>query len=384
MSRTVVVAALSFAAVSFSACTTYAPPVGPPPGAARAQVGGVLITEVMIDPDFCDDAGAEWFEVVNLTDDEVDLSELAVINAAGQRSPLRAEQALRPGETTFVGRGTWDSFCVGQRHPGVWFDGDLELSNTGEQLTLVDRDEHVLDRTPWFDAERIVAGSSLSLRPDAHDADGNDAASAWYLGEECLDTAGNSPGAPNAACLAELDWMGLSCDDDGCDVGDDWDLTEHLRTAHAWAAGVADERVDIERQGLFFHSARWTVPGGVDPEDWRASEAQWEITFVTEGDDLWGYELLYVVIDLNAGTVELEERYGNGLAWVELDETDGIAVTAQSVVDAVDRSWSWWGDVGSGYLNRARYEDTLRWTIVDSDGDDRWAYDATTGERTEW
>ena len=56
-------------------------------------------------------------------------------------------------------------------------------------------------------------------------------------------------------------------------------------------------------------------------------------------------------------------------------------MTAAAAVDAVDRSWSWWGDVGMGALNRASYEDTLRWRVVDPEGDDRAIYDATTGER---
>lgn len=366
-------------------CTTYVEaPVESGP-AARAQLGDLVITEVMIDPDACDDAQAEWFEVMNISDAPIDLNTLVLANAAGDRARIEAKWPLDPGETTFVGRGTWDDYCVGERHPDAWFEGHLGFANDGEQLSVLDADDHVLDRTPVFGADAIRPGQSLSLRPDTAEAEANDAAEAWYLGAECLNTAGNSPGVPNSPCFAELDWLGLDCDDAGCSVPDGWDVTEHLRTAHAWAAGVADERVDVERDGLFFHNLRWEIPGGVDPEDWSEADAHWEITFVTYGDDLWGHNNLFVTLDVNAGTVTMEEDFASdSLAKVRIEETDGIAVTAASVVDAVDRSWSWWGDVGSGMLNRASYEDTLRWTILDSDRDERWEYDATTGERTEW
>jgi len=364
------------------ACTTYVEVPTERADAAREQTGDLVITEVMIDPDACDDAQAEWFEVTNVSDDDIDLSRLTLINGAGDRARLTAEHPLRAGETTFIGRGDWESYCVGQRHPDVYFEGHLSLANDGEQLTLVDSDERVIDATPWFAAEHIVAGQSLSLRPDGAEAEANDAQQAWYLGDRCLNTAGNSPGVPNAECLVELDWLGLDCDAEGCDIPDGWDATEHLRTAHAWASGVADERVDVERDGLFFHNLRWEVEGGVDPEDWREGDAHWEITFVTYGDDLWGHNNLFVTLDVNAGTVEMYEDFASSsLAKVRIEETDGIAVTAGSVVDAVDRSWSWWGDVGMGALNRASYEDTLRWRVVDPEGDDRVVYDATTGER---
>jgi len=370
-----------------AACTTYVAEQGPN-GVDRArddQVGGVVITEVMIDPDACEDRAAEYIEIRNVGQQDIDLNTFALVNRAGTRAPIAAEHPIRPGETAMIGRGEWDTFCVGQWHPRNYFDGALDLNNEAEQLSLVDAEGKVVDTTPLFTGSWIVEGSSISLRPDAVEAWSNDALDAWYLGSDCVNTSGNSGGSPNSECFEEVGWFGVECDAFGCDLPADFDPTEHLREAHALASGYADEIVDVEREGMYFHNLRFEPPAPVDTDEFVPGEAHWEVTFVTYSDDLWGYKDLFVTLDINAGTVDVYEDFGSdSLAKVRVEELDTIRVTADSVVDALDRSWSWWDDVGYGALNRAVYEDTLRWTVVSDDGDERWEYDATTGERTDW
>lgn len=351
---------------------------------SRDQVGGVVITEVMLDPDACEDRAAEWIEVQNTSAVEVDLSELVLVNRAGAEARIAAPHLLRPGQTAQVARGDWDSYCVGQPHPDNYFEGHLELDNDAEQLQLVDGDGQVLDQTPLFSGDWIVEGASISLLPDAHEAWANDDIDVWYLGHECVNTAGNSPDNPNAECFVDVPWFGLDCDDDGCALPPDFDPVPHLVNAHRIASGVADERIDVEDDGLYFHNLRFEPPAPVDTDAFVPGEAHWVVTFVTYGDDLWGHTNLFVELDIQAGTVEMYEDFAHdSLAKVRVEELEELAVSADAVVDALDRSWSWWGDVGFGALNRAVYEDTLQWTVVSEDGDDRWSYDAVTGVRTD-
>ena len=198
---------------------------------------------------------------------------------------------------------------------------------------------------------------------------------------------GKGEGAEPGDCTdgADNDEDGLfDCDDDGCALPPDFDPVPHLVNAHRIASGVADERIDVEDDGLYFHNLRFEPPAPVDTDAFVPGEAHWVVTFVTYGDDLWGHTNLFVELDIQAGTVEMYEDFAHdSLAKVRVEELEELAVSADAVVDALDRSWSWWGDVGFGALNRAVYEDTLQWTVVSEDGDDRWSYDAVTGVRTD-
>jgi hypothetical protein len=361
--------------VLLSACTTY---VDAPTGSDRAQregLGTIALTEVMADPSACSDEQAEWIEVHNLTDEDIEIDDYVLIDASGNEATIRAEKPLWAGATMQIGRGSWETFCVGETHPYAYWDGHMALNDDGEALTLLDPTGALVDQTPKL--ERFAKGMSLSLDPEAADPTSPDA---WYRGDDCVNTYGTSPGVANPPCRAELSWFGL--DAPGAPLPADFDPLPWLHDAHGLAQGILDRELDVDADGVFFQMLRLDAAPAVDPEDFVPGDAHWTVTFVTYGDDPWGYQNLFVTLDVNDGTYVIEERYASdSLARMTPDELDRVTMTASDLMVTLDHSWGWWDDVGFATLSRARYHDTPSWIAVDGANDDRTSYDAVTGER---
>ena len=359
-----------------SACTTYTH-LEAPTGAElhqRDQLGSVVITEVMADPSACTDEEAEWIEIENRTHDDIDLNGFMLIDAAGNAAPIHAEKPLWAGATMQVGRGSWDTFCVGEKHPYAYWDGALGLNDDVEVLALYAPDGRLLDETPKL--SRFSKGMSMSLDPETLDADDPDS---WYVGDDCINTHGTSPGVENPPCREELSWFGVEYP--GAPLPDDFDPLPWLRDAQGLAQGLLDQELDVDEDGVFFHTLRADMDPAVDPEDFVAGDAHWTITFVTYGDDLWARKNLFLTFDITDGTYWIEEDFASdSLAKVRMHELDAVTMTPNDLMDELDSDWGWWDDVGFITLSRASYYDTPSWIAVDDDNDDRQYYDAVTGE----
>ena len=358
-----------------AACTTY---VDAPEGAdqgQREQLGTVVITEVMADPSACSDEAAEWIELENRTGDDIDLNGFLLVDAAGNEAKITAEKTLWAGATMQIGRGSWETFCVGQKHPYAYWDGSLGLNDDVESLQLIDPAGNLLDETPKLD--RFRKGMSMSLDPEAFDAD--DPAS-WYVGDDCINTYGTSPGVANPPCRTELSWFGV--DHPGAELPADFDPLPFLRDAHGLAQGILDRELDVDEDGVYFHVLRADMDPAVDPEDFVPGDAHWTITFVTYGEnDLWTRTNLFLTFDINDGTYWIEEDFASdSLAKVRMEELDAVTMGATDLMAALDDDWGWWDDVGFITLSRASYDDTPTWIAVDEDNDDRQYYDAVTWE----
>jgi hypothetical protein len=356
-------------------CTTYLEAPEGLDGNQREQLGTIVITEVMADPSACTDEAAEWIEVENRTGEDIDLTGYVLVDAAGNEAKIVADKPLWAGEVMQIGRGSWDSFCVGETHPYAYWDGTLGLNDDAESLALYAPDGTLLDQTPTLD--RFEKGMSLSLDPEAFD--GDDPA-AWYLGHDCINTFGTSPGVPNPTCHEELSWFGV--DHPGAELPADFDPLPWLRDAHGLAQGILDRELDVDADGVYFHYLRLDNEPAVDPEDFVPGDAHWTITFVTYGEnDLWTRKNLFVTLDINDGTYWLEEDFASdSLKKVRIEDLDAVTMSAQDLMDELDDDWGWWDDVGFATLSWASYDSTPSWIGVDDDNDDRQVYDAVTWE----
>ena len=177
---------------------------GGPSGAQPPQPGDLVISELMIDPAAVDDKVGEWVELANhsshavsleglwLMDEGVDGIEILGISeiAAGGHVVLCASQNLTEN-------GGLD--CDGE-YLYQGFGGGLALSNTEDELILIDAEGEELDRFLWHEGFAVV-GASMGVDPSFQTKNGNDAEAHWCAQEGQLPAGDEgTPGRENTGC----------------------------------------------------------------------------------------------------------------------------------------------------------------------------------------
>jgi hypothetical protein len=192
-------------------------PIGTPTQTPTPEQGGLLISEVMYDPSGDDPAG-EWIEIYNPTSHSLDLSvyklgdEETMGGGEGMfQFPAGAE--LGPGEVIVVANqaiafevrwGFKPEYELSASDPAVpdmikytpWSTGSLALSNSGDDVLLLDGTDGLVDALSWDNsswafeppAPDVVEDHSLERIPA--DVDTNSAAD-W------TDQASPQPGLVN-------------------------------------------------------------------------------------------------------------------------------------------------------------------------------------------
>ncbi|MCK6527037.1 lamin tail domain-containing protein [Myxococcota bacterium] len=166
-------------------------PVAPVPGS-------LVISEVMINPTAAVDNRGEWFEVLNLSGDTLDLDGVTVASNGGSRT-LNSTVLVAPGGYAVLGRNG----NLGQ-NGGVTMDalyGNAVLLDNGtDTLTLTAPGGALLDAFGWGVGD-APTGASLTLSDGALDPDLNDDVALWCLAESTFGAGDlGTPGAPNDHC----------------------------------------------------------------------------------------------------------------------------------------------------------------------------------------
>ena len=168
-------------------------PMGPP---APDLAGQCLFTEVMADPSGRTDAVGEWVELLNTTDQPLDLKGCQLGEGA-DNDPVFAESVvIDAGAYAAISRNAAPGFS-----PAA--EISMSLRNTDDILML--RCKGVLIDSLAYDAAAqypIVAGASLSLSPEAVALGDNDAPELFCLGTTDYGGDLGTPGAPNDPCPA--------------------------------------------------------------------------------------------------------------------------------------------------------------------------------------
>ncbi|MEZ4472241.1 MAG: lamin tail domain-containing protein [bacterium] len=142
-----------------------AEPVRPP---TAPVTGAVVINEILYHPppEAGAEEAAEWIELYNPSESQVDLSDWRIVD--GARFTFPAGTSLPAGGYLVVAR---DGAAFSATHPGVPFVGDLGggLANGGERLALHDACGELVDEVRWADGGRWPEaadgeGASLELR----------------------------------------------------------------------------------------------------------------------------------------------------------------------------------------------------------------------------
>jgi hypothetical protein len=168
-------------------------------GVMPADVGALVISELMVDPKALSDAEGEWFELYNPGTELLDLAGCTIADGSAQRHAIAAHVGLPPKGFASVARGDQPGFV-----PGIV--STFSLKNGSDVLELVcggvtiDRVEY--DKTSGFP---VAAGVAMSLDARSLNAVANDVGASWCLAVRGYGADLGTPGKPNPACRGEDD-----------------------------------------------------------------------------------------------------------------------------------------------------------------------------------
>mgnify|MGYP003631937144 CR=1 FL=1 len=162
----------------------------------KPEVGDLVFTEFMANPDIADDAVGEWFELV--ATGSFDLNGLVAGNLPESPKINITDEnclAVGPGDRLLFARSTDASVNGGLPAPDYTFS--FGLTNGGASL-FVGVGDTVIDTITWTGS---AAGKSTSLDPAQESAAANDDEANWCDGKTAYgDGDLGTPGAANPPC----------------------------------------------------------------------------------------------------------------------------------------------------------------------------------------
>ncbi|MEM6697379.1 MAG: lamin tail domain-containing protein, partial [Bacteroidota bacterium] len=166
-----------------------------------ANVGDLVITEILPDPTAVDDADGEWFEVYNATNAEIDLKGY-VIRDAGSNNHEIATNAIVPANGYIVLARNADFATNGGVNAAYEYGGDITLVNSSDEVIL-ECNGIVIDSVGYDNGLTFpnTAGASISLNPNNLNAIDNDNGLNWCEASSAYNASDlGTPGVANDAC----------------------------------------------------------------------------------------------------------------------------------------------------------------------------------------
>ncbi|MBW2701584.1 MAG: proprotein convertase P-domain-containing protein [Deltaproteobacteria bacterium] len=140
-----------------------------------AEVGDLLISEIMANPAAVTDDQGEWFELTNLSVDSLNLRDLVFTDAAANTFTVQDDILVLAGDPVVLAInadiGTNGGIVAAYDYPG-----SLALNNTGGDTLTMTRDGDLVDEVIFPDP---ISGASYSLDPDHYDVFSNDEFGYW-------------------------------------------------------------------------------------------------------------------------------------------------------------------------------------------------------------
>ena len=181
--------------------------------------GDLVITEIMDDPDPTDDDDGEWFEILNVSRDTLELTGVTFSDESGEmfavETPVEASgeasgetsgetpMVLQPGDILLFGASD-NTSKNGGFIPDYLFDTSVfHLSNDTDEI-LLEVDGVLIDAVAYDNDFPHEKGKSRSVDPIGMSSTRNDDADYWCEGDGDYGTDENqgTPGAPNDSCPA--------------------------------------------------------------------------------------------------------------------------------------------------------------------------------------
>ena len=162
--------------------------------AKTAGVGDLVITEIMANPDMISDLEGEWFEIVNVSEQVINLNGIQVEDEGANSFQITQDIYLQPSQHFAFAISETPGFT-----PDYVYDG-LTLNNSGDIL-IIKIDEIVIDEVVYGDGWPLDAGYSMNLSIDAYVPSLNDMVENWCAGSTPYGSGDmGTPGVENTEC----------------------------------------------------------------------------------------------------------------------------------------------------------------------------------------
>ena len=169
--------------------------------------GDLVITEIMDDPDPTDDDDGEWFEILNVSRDTLELTGVTFSDESGEmfaiEAPAEVSMVLEPEDILLFGASD-NTSKNGGFVPDYLFDTSVfHLSNDTDEI-LLEVDGVLIDAVAYDNDFPHEKGKSRSVDPIGMSSTRNDDADYWCEGDGDYGTDENqgTPGTPNDSCPA--------------------------------------------------------------------------------------------------------------------------------------------------------------------------------------
>ena len=143
----------------------------------EVELGMLIITELMPNPDAVEDSVGEWFEIYNNGEQSINLNGLELSSDDGVEHTIGDDYVLEPGEYWVLGRSS-DISINGDVGINYEYGTDIQLTN-GEDAIILSAGGEPLDRVAYDDSFPLVEGKSMILGSDKFDNALNDLADSW-------------------------------------------------------------------------------------------------------------------------------------------------------------------------------------------------------------
>ena len=210
-----------------------------------ASPGDLIVTEIFADAPG-NDAGTEWFEVLNMTALDIDLLDWVMSDLGGSSHTISASVIVPAGGYSVLGQNASTSsnggVDVDYDYPNGW-----DLQNNTDEIVLTSPSGTVIDQVAYDGGPSFPdpTGASMSLDPGSLSAADNDDGANWCEGLAAFGSEGwlGTPGAPNLACPA------APVDEDGDGFDQNADCDDDDGTVYPGAPEIACDGADQDCDG---------------------------------------------------------------------------------------------------------------------------------------
>jgi predicted extracellular nuclease len=170
-------------------------------GIGGPAVGDLVITEIMQNPSAVSNSNGEWFEIANVSGDDVDLDGWTISDEGTDTHTIAGTVIVPAGGYAVLGRNA-DFVTNG----GVAVDYEYSsffLSNSADEVLLTSDDSTLFDRVAYDGGPSFPdpTGASMGLEPTLTDIVSNDDGANWCTTSSPLSGGDNgTPGAENDSC----------------------------------------------------------------------------------------------------------------------------------------------------------------------------------------
>ncbi|MEL6671318.1 MAG: lamin tail domain-containing protein [Bacteroidota bacterium] len=168
---------------------------GAPNSTTRAAAGGIVINEIMKNPDVVSDTDGEWFELKGTFNTRINLNGWTIADDGSNSHTINTDLWLEVGAYLILGRNG-DIVANGGVSVDYDYADNWALTNTTDEVRLLGRNDNEIDEVNYDGTFPNPAGASIELNSVLND---NNVAGNWAAATDPYSADNNgTPGAQNS------------------------------------------------------------------------------------------------------------------------------------------------------------------------------------------